>query len=487
MLAAWAEATSRIELGPLVACNSYRNPNLLADMARTVDRISGGRVVLGVGSGWFQRDYDEYGYRFGTAVDRLKDLETSLGLIRSRLGQLVPPPARRMPILIAGSGEKRTLRLVAEHADGWHAGFPDAPSELEPKVAALRGWCERVGRDPAEIEWGVGVEPEDLDRFLEQDAATYVEMGFTQFTLGFNGPAWTVDAAPRGLRGRRERGLAQGRCTVQGGDVVVDQPPVRSRCRPHGVVGAIRFGGGSRVTSAAHGDRRKAEHVGPIRPQGPHTPHGRTTAPHVGLCRRQDRDLRISARRPRAGRSRARPASGPQQASQRPPRADHVEVDVGAVAGDDVAKVLLVCEREGGEVEQRVALGRLGPVDDAGDLVTVDEDVGDLQVAVGEHRCPRPERSLGDPAVARDHVGGKDVVGDEPLALAVEVRCDLVGLDLPWAAASCSVRRHRRRAWTARRPAPPWGAGAARAFRHRISGVGTGAIAIASTSTSVRV
>src|ERR1700733_2642446 len=99
------------------------------------------------------------------------------------------------------------------------------------------------------------------------------------------------------------------------------------------------------------------------------------------------------------------------QASQRPPCVDEVAVDVGAVAGDDLVKVLLVSERESGEVKERVALGRLGPVDHAGDLVTGDEDVVDLQVAVREDRCPRPERSLGEPAVARDQVGGKEAVG----------------------------------------------------------------------------
>ena len=90
-----------------------------------------------------------------------------------------------------------------------------------------------------------------------------------------------------------------------------------------------------------------------------------------------------------------------QEASQRPPPADHVDVDVGAVAGQDVVKVLFVGERQRREVEQGVALAGLGPVDDAGDLVIVDEDVGDLQVAVCEDRRPRSERSLGDPALAR--------------------------------------------------------------------------------------
>jgi hypothetical protein len=94
--------------------------------------------------------------------------------------------------------------MVAAHADGWHALFPDRPDELEPKVGALLRWCDELGRAPSDIEWGVGVEPEDLDRFLSKDAPTYVDMGFTQFTLGFNGPDWQVERGKDWLTWRDE-------------------------------------------------------------------------------------------------------------------------------------------------------------------------------------------------------------------------------------------------------------------------------------------
>ncbi len=205
LLAAWAEATDRIELGPLVSCAAYRNADLVADMTRTIDRIARGRFILGLGAGWFERDFSEYGYEFGTAGSRLRTLEGSLARIGARLDRLQPAPVRRPPLLIAGSGPRFTLRLVAEHADSWHAGFPDRPTELEPTVATLRRWCATVGRDPADIEWGLGVEPDDLDRFLVEDAETYVDLGFSQFTLGFNGPGWDVDAGARWLAWRDER------------------------------------------------------------------------------------------------------------------------------------------------------------------------------------------------------------------------------------------------------------------------------------------
>lgn len=193
LLAALAEATRTVELGPLVACNSYRNPDLVADMARTIDHISGGRFILGLGSGWFRRDYAEYGYEFGSKASRLRDLGRNLPRIAARLDALNPPPLRRMPILIAGTGQQLTLPMVAQFADSWHARFPERPGEMAPVVDRLLSLCADRGRDPASIEWGLGVEPDDLGRFLKEDAPIYLQQGFTQFTLGFNGPDWRVE------------------------------------------------------------------------------------------------------------------------------------------------------------------------------------------------------------------------------------------------------------------------------------------------------
>jgi probable F420-dependent oxidoreductase len=182
LLAAWAEQTSRVEIGALVTCNSYRNPDLLADMARTVDHISAGRLILGIGSGWFERDYDEYGYEFGTAGGRLDALSEALPRIEARFGKLNPPPTRKIPVLIGGGGEKKTLKMVAQHADIWHT-FTSG-DELVHKIDVLKGHCTTVGREFGEIEISAGVGNKPPAELGEQHHA----LGVRLFTYGTGGP-----------------------------------------------------------------------------------------------------------------------------------------------------------------------------------------------------------------------------------------------------------------------------------------------------------
>jgi probable F420-dependent oxidoreductase len=181
-----AAQTSRARLGAMVTCNSYRNPNLLADMSRTIDHISDGRFTLGIGSGWFERDYTEYGYEFGTAPGRLKALERDLPTITERLGRLNPPPVGTLPILIGGSGRKVTLRLVAQYADAWNAfGPPENYAELN---AVLDDWCDKVGRDRTAVERTVCINPDEVG-----NAEAYLEAGATHLIIMTSDP-FALDA-----------------------------------------------------------------------------------------------------------------------------------------------------------------------------------------------------------------------------------------------------------------------------------------------------
>jgi probable F420-dependent oxidoreductase len=200
LLAAMAEMTQNVRLGVLVTCNSYRNPQLLADMARTVDHISGGRLIFGIGSGWFERDYDEYGYEFGTAPSRLRALDRDLPLIRERWGKLNPAPVQSpIPILIGGGGEKVTLRIVAQHAQMWN-GFGD-PDQAAHKCRVLDEHCRKIGRDPSEIERSIG----GIKTVDEDLLDAYVKVGVTHLIMGVGGPDWDVSLLPKLLAWRDSR------------------------------------------------------------------------------------------------------------------------------------------------------------------------------------------------------------------------------------------------------------------------------------------
>ena len=171
-------------------------------MARTLDHISGGRAILGIGSGWFERDYREYGYPFGTVQSRLHDFEEALDRIDARLGKLNPGPVNgSLPILIGGSGEKVMLRLVAQHAKIWHA-FGDVET-IAHKGRVLNEWCEKVGRDPSELIRSTtlrdAVTPELVGEYIEK-------AGMNELVVSSHGPRLRPRAA---AQARRYQGLAQ--------------------------------------------------------------------------------------------------------------------------------------------------------------------------------------------------------------------------------------------------------------------------------------
>jgi probable F420-dependent oxidoreductase len=170
VLSAIAEATTRVELGTIVMCTSFRNPALLAKMAGTLDHVSGGRLILGVGCGWHDPEYEAFGYPTDHKVGRFEEALTVIReLIRegrtdmdgrwtqARDAVLVPPARVDIPILIAAK-RPRMLELTARHADAWNLAWFGEPNERLATVRAdLAAACAAVGRDPASLDITVGI------------------------------------------------------------------------------------------------------------------------------------------------------------------------------------------------------------------------------------------------------------------------------------------------------------------------------------------
>lgn len=199
LLTALATLTHRAKVGCLVTCNTYRNPALLSNMAKTVDHISGGRLILGLGAGWFEAEYQEYGFKFGTVPERLQALETTLSIIKQRWEEDLPHPVQtKIPILIGGDGEHVTLRLVAQYADMWNSGAE--PKEYKHKCEVLDTWCERVGRQPSSIERTLNIYGEPTMSVYDD----YVEAGARHIILNVGSP-WNLSPVEQLIEWRESR------------------------------------------------------------------------------------------------------------------------------------------------------------------------------------------------------------------------------------------------------------------------------------------
>ena len=225
-LGALARETSRVKLGTLVTGVTYRNPAFLAKTVTTLDIVSGGRAILGLGAAWNEDEHIAFGYNFPPVRERMDRLDDALAIAKgmftgerfsyegpySQVDNIIESPKPIQPggpkIMVGGGGEQRTLRIAAKYADMTH-WFPMGMETLNHKTEVLRGYCEEIGRDPAEIERTMGApvavvaSDAERDAFLERipperrsamtagspqqcaDALKpYLDAGFTGFTFG---------------------------------------------------------------------------------------------------------------------------------------------------------------------------------------------------------------------------------------------------------------------------------------------------------------
>ena len=253
-LAAWAERTEHVQIGLMVGANTFRNPALVAKMATTLDHISGGRAVLGIGGAWFETEHRAYGLEFGGSPgERLRWLEEAVKIMRGMLHGETPSGERfytthevrndpaplqdRLPLLIGGGGEKKTLRIVARYADACNVG--GGFDNVKRKDEILRRHCEEVGRDESEIERTVGMgmciirdDPAEAQRLADEIFAhngsaepwknqmigtpeqvaevmrPFLGIGFRHFIVGFPSPhdSETMERLIREVKPELERG-----------------------------------------------------------------------------------------------------------------------------------------------------------------------------------------------------------------------------------------------------------------------------------------
>lgn len=260
LIAAWGALTRRVRIGTLVTGVTYRNPGVLAKMVVTLDHITGGRAILGLGAAWNEREHNMYGIPFDDWTTRFQKLDEACAIIRSLLREPAttfhgrqyrfrdalaePKPVQpHLPLLIGGGGEKKTLRITAKYADYWH-GF-GTPEEIGHKLEVLRAHCAKLGRDYAEITPISGLnpgatirdEPDDVQTWLRTVARTqkmgpdsallkerrlrtvdevvermlqYVKVGVRGFIIGFAPPydRETMERIAGEVRPRIEREVA---------------------------------------------------------------------------------------------------------------------------------------------------------------------------------------------------------------------------------------------------------------------------------------